>query len=225
MKTMPKKTDAQIQADVQNTMRWDTRVNITDIGVSVKEGVVTLTGNVDSWARRYAAQQAAHRVSGVQDVANDIKVHVPGSLERTDTEIAKAARQALEWDVRVPEEKIQTTVTNGVITLEGTVGYWSQRADAEETVRYLAGVKAVNNIISVTPAKASATEVRKSVAESLTRQVETEVRNLDIAINDGRVTLTGPVHSWAERQAVLNAAGATNGVRAVVDHLKVEPWL
>jgi osmotically-inducible protein OsmY len=224
MKAMPRKSDTQIQADVQNELRWDTRVNVTDVGVSVQTGVVTLSGTVDSWAKRYAAQQAAHRVSGVLDVANDIEVRLPGSLERSDAEIARAARQALEWDVRVPQENIQTTVSKGVITLEGVVNYWSQRSDAEEAVRYLSGVKAVNNVIAVNPPKVSPADVRKSVTESLARQAQGEAKDFDIEIHNGSVTLTGAVHSWAERQAAVSAAGATPGVRSVHDHLRVEPW-
>ena len=224
MKAMPKKSDTQIQSDVQNELRWDTRVNVTDVGVSAQSGVVTLSGTVDSWAKRYSAQQAAHRVSGVLDVANDIQVRLPGSLERSDADIAKAARQALEWDVRVPQEKIQMTVSKGVISLEGSVNYWSQRADAEEAVRYLAGVQAVNNMISVTPPKVSPADVRRSVGDSLSRQAQGEAKNIDIQITEGLVILTGSVHSWAERQAAVSAAGATPGVRSVEDHLRVEPW-
>lgn len=224
MKAMPRKSDTLIQADVQNELRWDTRVNVTDVGVSVQSGVVTLSGTVDSWAKRFAAQQAAHRVSGVLDVANDVEVRLPGSLERGDAEIAKAARQALEWDVRVPQENIQTTVSKGVITLEGAVNYWSQRTDAEEAVRYLAGVKAVNNVISVSPPKVNPADVRKAVTESLARQAQSEAKGFDIEVHEGKVVLTGTVHSWAERQAAIAAAGATPGVRSVQDHLRVEPW-
>lgn len=224
MKVRQRKSDAQLQTDVHNELRRDTRVNVTDVGVSAREGVITLTGNVDSWAKRYAAQQAAHRVAGVLDVANDIEVHIPGSLERTDGDIAKAARQALEWDVRVPEQKIQTTVARGIITLEGTVSYWSERADAEETVRNLAGVRGVNNFLSVSPPKVSPADVRRSVTDALTRQAQVEAQRFEIALTDGRVTLKGSVHSWAERQAAVSAAGATPGVCAVADELRVEPW-
>ncbi len=224
MKTATKKSDSTLQLDVQNELRWDTRVNVTDVGVSAKDGVVTLTGTVDSWARRYAAQQAAHRVAGVHDVANDIQVRVPGSLERTDADIAKAARQALEWDVRVPEEKIQTTVSKGIITLEGEVSYWSQRADAEEAVRNLAGVQAVNNFLSVSPTKVSPSDVQKSVSDALARHARDEAKRFNISLVDGKVTLKGAVSSWAERQAAVSAAGATPGVRAVVDQLQVGTW-
>ena len=118
-----KKTDAQIQRDVLDELKWDMRVKETDIGVEVKGRIVTLTGRVDSWTQRLAAQEAAHRVSSILDVANDVRVKLPGTSERSDTDVAQAVRSALEWDVLVPQERIRTSVTNGVVTLEGTVHY------------------------------------------------------------------------------------------------------
>ena len=131
------KMDAQIHHDVLEELKWDSRVDETEVGVQVASGVVTLTGAVTSWAKRVAAQEAAHRVIGVHDVANDIKVKMPGGLTRTDTEIAQAVRRALEWDVFVPEDKITSTVTDGWVTLDGAVDTWSQRNDAERAVRNL----------------------------------------------------------------------------------------
>lgn len=221
MKTMARKSDEQLQADVQNELRMDTRVHVSDIGVSARDGVITLTGSVDSWSRSYAAQQAAHRVAGVTDVANDITVRTTGSMERSDTDLAAAARQALEWDVRVPERNIQTSVSKGVITLEGGVNYWSERADAEEAVRNLVGARGVINLITVAPSRTNAAEVRKAVADALARQAQGEAQRFDIELQDGRVTLAGSVHSWAERLAAVGAAGAIPGVRGVTDHLRV----
>ena len=146
-----KKTDSEIQQAVLQELKWDTRVEETDVGVEVDAGVVTLTGTVSSWAKRLAAQEAAHRVAGVLDVANDIQVKMSGDLRRTDTDIAHAVRHALEWNVFVPEEHIRSTVADGWVTLEGNVDYWSQREDADEAVRRLAGVRGVTNKIEVTP--------------------------------------------------------------------------
>src|SRR6266542_2713292 len=129
------KTDSEIQQAVLEELKWDTRVEETDVGVEVDSGVVTLTGTVNSYAKRMAAQEAAHRVGGVLDVANDIQVRVPSMLERTDTEIALAVRRALEWDVQVPDRSIQSTVSDGIVTLEGSVDFWHQREDAERAVR------------------------------------------------------------------------------------------
>jgi osmotically-inducible protein OsmY len=116
-----KKTDAEIQQDVIRELKWDPRVEETEVGVEVDNGIVTLTGTVSSWAKRLAAKEAAHRVFGVLDVANDVTVKVPGSLTRTDTDLAQAVRHALKWDVMVPDERITSTVSNGWVTLEGTV--------------------------------------------------------------------------------------------------------
>ena len=135
-----KKTDTQIHHDVIEELKWDPRVEETEVGVQVDNGVVTLTGTVTSWAKRMAAQEAARRVIGVLDVANDIKIKAPGGLTRTDTEIAQAVRRALEWDVFVPEEKISSTVSDGWVTLDGTVEMWSQSYDAERAVEKLIGV-------------------------------------------------------------------------------------
>jgi osmotically-inducible protein OsmY len=218
-----KKSDTQIHHDVLEELKWDSRVDETEVGVEVDGGVVTLTGTVTSWAKRVAAQEAARRVIGVLDVANDIKVKVPGGLARTDTEIAQAVRRALEWDVFVPEEKITSTVTDGWVTLEGTVERWSQRDDAERAARNLTGVKSVVNKITVKPAKPVADDVRKAVEQALERRAEREARGIRVDVRDGTVTLTGPVHSWAERKSVVAAARFTPGVGAVEDHLRTEP--
>jgi len=218
-----RKSDTQIHHDVLEELKWDSRVDETEVGVQVDGGVVTLTGTVTSWAKRVAAQEGARRVIGVLDVANDITVKVAGGLTRTDTEIAQAVRRTLEWDVFVPEEKITSTVTDGWVTLEGTVERWSQREDAERAVRNLTGVKIVVNKITVTPAKPVTEDVQKAIEQALERRAEREARRIRVDVRDGTVTLTGPVHSWAERQSVFSAARFTPGVRAVEDHLRMEP--
>jgi len=218
-----KKSDTQIHHDVLEELKWDSRVDETEVGVQVDGSVVTLTGTVTSWAKRVAAQEATRRVIGVLDVANDIKVKVPGGLARTDTEIAQAVRQVLEWDVFVPEEQITSIVTDGWVTLEGTVERWSQREDAERAVRNLTGVKIVVNKITVKPAKPVTGDVRKAIEEALERRAEREARQIRVDVRDGTVTLTGPVHSWAEHKSVLAAARFTPGVHTVEDHLRTEP--
>ncbi len=218
-----RKTDAQIHHDVLEELKWDSRVDETEVGVQVEGGVVTLTGTVTSFAKRWAAEEAAHRVIGVLDVANDITVKVAGEIAPTDTDIAHAVRRALEWDVFVPNEKITSTVRDGWVTLEGTVERWSQREDAGRAVRNLTGVKGVQNKIAVTPAKPVTGDVRNAIEEALERRAEREARRIQVDVRDGTVTLTGAVHSWAERKSVLAAARFTPGVRAVEDHLRTEP--
>jgi osmotically-inducible protein OsmY len=218
-----KKTDTQIHHDVLEELKWDSRVDETEVGVEVDNGVVTLTGTVSSWAKRVAAQEAARRVIGVLDVANDIGVKVPGGLTRTDTEIAQAVRHALAWDVLVPDDKISSMVSDGWVTLDGTVERWSQRDDAERAVRNLTGVKNVVNNITVKPTKPVTEDIRKAIEQALERRAEREARRIRVEVRDGIATLTGSVHSWAERKSVVAAARFTPGVRDVQDHLRTEP--
>ncbi len=216
------KTDSQIQQDVLRELKWDTRVEETDVGVEVDRAVVTLTGTVSSYAKRIAAQEAAHRVAGVLDVVNDIKVHLPGSLERNDTEIAQAVRHALEWDVVVPDTQIRTTVSGGWVTLLGEVGTWHERDIAERAVRNLAGVRGVTNQIKVSLPHVKTETIREEIEQALERRAERHAKNIQIEIRDGIVKMTGPVHSWAEREAVIGAARYTPGVVSVEDHLHLQ---
>jgi osmotically-inducible protein OsmY len=218
-----KKTNSQIHHDVLEELKWDSRVDETEVGVEVDNGVVTLTSTVTSWAKRLAAQEAARRVIGVLDVANDIKVRVSGALVRSDTEIAQAVRRGLEWDVFVPDEKITSTISDGWVTLEGTVDLWSQRDAAERAVRNLMSVRGVVNKIAVTPAKPVTADVRKAIEQALDRRAEREAKRIHVDVRDDTVTLTGSVHSWAERKSVVAAARFTPGVRAVQDNMLTEP--
>ena len=216
------KSDAQIHHDVLDELKWDSRVDETEVGVQVADGVVTLTGTVTSWAKRVAAQEAAHRVVGVRDVANNIEVMTPGALTRTDTDIAHAVRQALEWDVFVPADWITSTVTDGWVRLDGTVETWGERAAAERAVRNLAGVKYVVNQIVLQGATPATEDVQEAIERALERRAEREARRIRVEIKDGIVTLRGSVHSWAERKSVVAAARYTPGVHAVKDQLRTE---
>ena len=220
------KSDSQIQQEVLRELSWDPRVDETEVGVEVDHGVVTLTGTVSSWAKRVAAQEAAHRVAGVLDVANDIKVKLPGDLVRTDTEVAQTVRRALEWDALVPHERIQSTVSNGWVTLEGTVDTWAEREDAERAVQNLIGVRGVTDKMTVTMTKrVEPEEVREAIENALERRAEREAKRIKVEVTGaGTVTLTGQVRSWAEKRATLAAARFAPGVRSVEDHLEINPW-
>jgi osmotically-inducible protein OsmY len=194
------------------------------VGVAVDGGIVTLTGTVNTWAKKCAAQQAAHRVLGVLDVANDLEVKVLGSGQRNDTDIARAVRHTLEWNVFVPDERIRSTVTNGFVTLEGDVNYGQEREDAEKAVRDLAGVRGIVNKIVVKAVGLAAVDVRKSIEEALERQAERDARHIQLEVRDGKVILTGVVHSWKEREAVLGAARGTHGVQSVESRLSLQPY-
>src|SRR6266849_5109837 len=145
------RTDPQIQTDVLAELKWEPRVRPNEIGVAVKDGVVTLTGWVDSYTKKWAAEDAAHRVRGVKAVANNIEVRLPSSSERTDADIAAAAVRALDWDAFVPIDKIDVTVSKGWVTLKGEVEWQYQKQDADRVVRRLSGVKGVINLITVRP--------------------------------------------------------------------------
>ncbi|MBS1118438.1 MAG: OsmY protein [Deltaproteobacteria bacterium] len=217
------KTDAQLQQDVLTELKWDTRVGPTEVGVQVARSVVTLTGTVSSWAKKLAAEAAAHRVAGVHDVANDLVVNLGSDTTRTDTEIAAAVRHALIWDVFVPEDRIQTTVTHGIVTLLGTVDFPAQRDDAARAVGYLAGVCGVDNQIRVKHAEVSKTALQTAILDALERRASRDAGKIELEVDEGRVTVSGRVHSWGERQAVLGAARGTHGVDQVIDKLQVAP--
>lgn len=224
--TMPakKKPDWDLQQDVACELAWDTRVSPTEIGIAVKGGVVTLTGIVDSWAKACAVDEAAHRVAGVVDVVNELVVELPGNSSRTDSEIARAVRQVLEWDVTVPDRQIRSSVSHGTVTLEGTVPFWSARRDAERAIERLTGVKHVVNRIEVVPDQpVDAGEARRAIEQALARHARREAHHLDIQTVDGTVTVTGVVQSVAESEAVAGALRGTRGVRQVVNGLVIQP--
>jgi len=216
-----KKTDGQIQRDVLDELRWDARFRETDVGVGVNQGIVTLTGTLDTWTARVAAQEAAHRVAGVLDVANDIRVRPHGSLEKTDAEIAKALRETLERDVLVDDDFIRSTVSGGIVTLEGTVESWSQHEDASRAIRNLAGVKEVRNLLVVEPPSVPMLEIRDAIDGALERHATHAGKHVQIAVEDGIVILSGETPSWAERAAIVGAVKGTPGVRRVEDRIRI----
>jgi len=218
-----KKADAQIHQEVLEELRWDPRVDSTDVGVEVDDGVVTLTGTATGWAKRVAAEEAVRRVAGVLDVANNVTIKPTGGSIRNDTDIAKAVRHALEWDVFVPDERITSSVSDGWVALGGVVERWSEREDAERAIRNLAGVKSVLNNILVEPPATVVSDVRRHIEKALERRIEREVQQIRIDVHAGVVTLTGAVGSLAERRSIVEAARSTSGVRSVEDQLHIEP--
>ena len=218
------KSDQLVRQAVVRELQWDARTADQTIDVEVAEGVVTLVGTVTGWAKKAAAQEAAHRVAHVLDVANELQVVVQGSDGRTDTEIARAVRLALEWDVFVPDKRIRSSVSGGWLTLEGEVDNLIQRDECERSLRNLAGVRGITNKIEVAPSKVSASELRTAIERALERRAEREAHHVQLTVEDGRVILAGVVGSRAERDAVVGAARGTVGARAVDDRLRVEPY-
>jgi osmotically-inducible protein OsmY len=223
MLTTATKTDAQIKNDVTAELKWEPRVNETHIGVQVENGVVTLTGSVTTYAEKASAQEAAHRVHGVHDVANDIEVRTPGTSRKSDAEVASAVRSALEWDALVPDDKIHCTITNGWVTLTGVVDRWSEREDAARAIRNLSGVQGVTNNITIEGPAVSPERIRTDIKDALQRQAEREAEHIDIDVADGIVTVSGKVRTWAEKRAVRGVVGCAPGVRAIEDDLIVDP--
>src|SRR5258708_27358382 len=175
------KTDEQIQRDVLDELKWDARVQPNEIGVAVKDGIVTLTGWVDSYTKKWAAEDAAKRVRGVKAVANDIEVRLPRAAERTDADLAAAALHALEWDAFLPIERLQVTVAKGWVTLEGAVDWGFQKEDAERVVRRLAGVKGVTNLITVKPhIQPSPADLNRKLQHALVPDAETDAQPLPV---------------------------------------------
>jgi osmotically-inducible protein OsmY len=202
------KTDTQLRNDIQAELAWAPEVKTSDVGVIVKEGVVTLTGHLASHAEKYAVERAVQRVHGVKALAVELTVKLPFDNQRTDADIAMAVECALDWNALVPDDKIQPLVENGWITLAGEVEWGYQRSAAESAVRDLMGV---------TPA-----DVEKKIHDALSRQADREAHRLAITVDGSQVTLRGTVHSWTERDAVQGAAWATPGVTVVVNDLLVD---
>ena len=220
---MNKKSDGEIKNQVLRELKWDSRIGWSKVGVEVMQGVVTLTGVVSSYAQKLAAQEAAHRISGVLDVANDIEVK-PDTLVRSDAEIALAVRHVLLWDALVPDERIKSTVSEGWVTLEGDVDFWHQRQDAEQTVLRLEGVIGVTNQIKVAPRRVDPMELREEIECALEQRADRQAERLRIEVHDGAVELFGRVHSWQEKRAVIGSISHAPGVTAIRDHLRIDPY-
>jgi osmotically-inducible protein OsmY len=218
--------DEKVQRDVLDELHWDPQVKPTDVGVEVDGGVVTLTGTVTNYKERRAAAEAVLRVYGVHGLVNDIVVKTPSAYLKSDTEIARAAAQAIEWDTIIPEERVKVRVSDGWIILEGTVDHYYEKREAENAVEGLVGVRGVSNTIKIEP-KENATvfsfEVKEQIERAITRNAEIDARRIRVSIDDSNVTLSGNVRSWAESREAEGAAWATPGVRSVRNDLRVVP--
>ena len=206
--------DADIQREVLEELKWESRLQPNEIGVAVRDGVVTLMGDVDSYAKKLAAEQAALRVRGVKAVANEIRVRLPGISERTDTDLAERAKNVLLWDGQVPANNVKVTVSDGWVTLEGEVEYAYQKEAAERAVSRLAGVKGVSNLIIIKP-QGAPEHLKEDIERALVRNAQTDARHIQVEVEGHKVLLRGVVSSYAEKEAAERTAWAQPGVSEV----------
>jgi len=218
------KTDSDLKRDVLAELAYEPSIKAENIGVSVKDGVVTLNGNVPTYTEKFAAETAAKRVAGVRAIAEELTVSLFGDHERNDSDIAQAAANAMAWNVSVPQGTVKMMVENGWITLRGVVEWHYQREAAHDAVRHLMGVKGVTNLMEVKPIVAptvSTVDVQSKIETALKRNILKDVAGITIEANNGKVTLHGKVHSWEERDDAAHAAWSSPGVTWVENDLVI----
>ena len=213
------RTDEELQKEVLAELKWDAQIQPNEIGVSVKDGVVTLTGWVDSYLKKWSAEDAAHKVAGVKAVANDIEIKL--ATERTDSDIAEAAVHALEWDAGMPSDRVKATVSKGWVTLKGEVEWQYQKQDAEQVVRRLAGVKGVTNLITVKP-HVTPSELKKKIEDALVRNAEIDANKITVEVQGSKAILKGTVRAWAEKEEAARVAWSAPGITSVENRITVE---
>jgi osmotically-inducible protein OsmY len=214
------KTDAQLKNDVEAELDWEPAVDAAHIGVAVKDGVVTLSGHLDTFAEKHVAERAVRRVAGVRAIAEEIDVKLARSHVRSDSDIAQAIEAAFSWHTLIPTDRIQVKVEQGWVTLTGEVNWDYQRRVAEQTVRPITGVRGVTNSITL---KTTSTplNIAERIEQALSRQAKREAKAIEITVHGTTATLRGQVHSWAERNAAQGAAFSAPGISTVLNELKV----
>jgi osmotically-inducible protein OsmY len=221
MQTITKKTDATLKIDVLAELKYDPSVKVTDIGVLVKDGTVTLNGYATSYGEKWEAVRAVKRVTGVKAIADDIEVKLPSSLQHNDGDIATAAAHQIDMSTSIPEGIVQATVRDGWITLEGNVEWWYQKNAAGQIVQHLAGVKGVSNFIEIAP-KLNAAELETNIQSAFKRSAVLDAKHIRVETAGNKVILRGDVRNYQEREEAERVAWAAPGVLTVANHLEVK---
>jgi osmotically-inducible protein OsmY len=218
------KSDEALQLDILAELKWDPRVEQEEVGVSVDDGIVTISGRISSYAKRVAAEECAHHVHGVKAVVNDLEVHLPTEAVRDDVEIAHAVVEALKWQAHVPNEALDVTVHDGWVTLKGTLDYRYQQDEAERLVRNMMGVRGLTSQIRTRPSL-KPRDVRKQIEAALVRSAQIDARHISVEVEGSKVILKGNVRTTAELHDARRAAWSAPGVEEVENRIVVMPDL
>jgi osmotically-inducible protein OsmY len=217
------RSDSEIEKDLLDELRWDPALKDDDVAVSVRDGVVTLAGFVASYADKWKAERVVSRVKGVRAIANDLQVKLPAASQRPDPDIARAAIDALKWDIVVPSDRITVRIENGWLTLDGTVDYYFQRQAAERDVRNLTGVKGVTNLITVHSSQPASADIKQRIKEALQRNALLDADHITVEIDKSKAILRGTVRSYAEWRSAAMAARNAPGISEVENRLTIDP--
>ena len=212
-----KKSDTQLQQDILAELEWEPSINAAEIGVEVKDGIVTLAGHVNTYAEKWNAERATQRVAGVKALAVEMDVKIEGINNRTDGDIARSVENVMQWTTYLTEDAIKVKVEKGWVTLTGEVEWQYQRQAAADSIRYLMGVSGVSDQITI-KTKVTAPAVKSDIEAALKRRAQKEAHEISVSVHGTDVTLTGTVHSWSERELARNTAWGSPGVRSVVDN-------